>query len=100
MPNVTQLFVYFNFRNEDYYTQHGEHLGSGVFESKAGRVTSMGAALFDKDLSEPTWMKINRWGFNKCLKEGEAFQWLPTTEFLTMGGSGELIPVENLIQTP
>ncbi len=87
VPQARQLFVYFNFRNDSFYRK-GKH------------IPSLGAALFDRDLGEPKWLKLNRWGFNKCKAEGETYQWLPTTAFLTMGGSGNLIPVENLIQTP
>jgi len=88
VPRATQLFVYFNYRNAS-FTRKGE------------RITSLGAACFDRDLEDPRWMKLNRWGFNKCKAEGETFKWHPTTEFLMMGGgSKEIIPASNLTLHP
>lgn len=80
-PKVEQLFAYFNYRNDG-------------FNSKGEFIPSLGAALFYKDLTEPSWMKINRWGFNKLKNEGHTMMWMPTDEYLFMYGSDEVLIAE------
>ncbi len=80
--NVEMLFLYFKLRNRGY-------------RSKGEWISSLAAGVFHRDLREPTWMVLNRWGFAKCMNEGVTMKWLPTDEFLFMGGTKELVVPEN-----
>jgi hypothetical protein len=81
-PKVEMLFIYFRFKDGGFYSQ-GEW------------IPSLGALVCDKDLNEPKWMKINRWGFNKCKTEGITMMWMPTDEYLFMSPSSDIIVPEN-----
>jgi hypothetical protein len=84
--DVDQLFLYFKLRNDQGFWLKGEW------------IPSLGAGLFYKDMREPIWLRMNRWGFNKIKADATVLTWLPTDEFLFMGGSGDiLIPIENLV---
>ncbi len=84
--NVEMLFLYFRMRERGFY-------------SKGEWIPSLGAGVFHRDMREPDWMIMNRWGFNKVRDDGMTLTWLPTDEFLFMGGSGDiLIPEGNLVK--
>jgi len=83
---VEVLFAYFKLRDVGFY-------------SKMEFIPSLGATIFDKELDEPLWIRVNRWGFNKCRDEGLTMMWMPSDEFLFMGGSGDIIVPENAIRT-
>jgi hypothetical protein len=83
--DVEMLFLYFKLRDQGFW-------------SKDEWVPSLGTGVFHKDMREPEWMKINRWGFNMVRDEGIKLSWLPTDEFLFMGGTGEiLVPDKQLV---
>ena len=84
--DVEMLFLYFKMRNKS-------------FLSEVGKIPSLGAGVFYKDMREPRWMVMNRWGFNRVRNEGVASSWLPTDEFLFMGGTKDLlIPTSRLVR--
>lgn len=84
--DVELLFLYFKFRNKGFW-------------SMGKWVESLGAGVFHKNMREPDWMSLNRWGFNKVRDEGLKLTWLPTDEFLFMGGSKDiLIPESRLVR--
>lgn len=64
------------------------------------RPNSIRAGVFDRELNEPRVMTLNQSAFRKFQREGLSFTWIPTNEFLFMGASNTLIPVENLIVKP
>lgn len=61
---------------------------------------SIRAGVFDRDLTEPKVMTLNQSAFKKFQKEGLAFTWIPTMEYLTLSRSSTLIPVQNLLLKP
>lgn len=85
--DVEMLFLYFKLRDDQGFWSQGEW------------IPSLGAGLFYRDMREPRWMKLNRWGFNKVKDEGIVMRWLPTDEFLFIGGSDDiLIPANSLVR--
>ena len=62
------------------------------------RPNSIRAGVFTKDLDTPKVTVINPWGFRKYQKEGIAFQWYPTDDYLFMGTSRELISAASLLR--
>jgi hypothetical protein len=64
------------------------------------RPNSVRAAIFQKNLGEPSVMVLNHSAFNKCKREGLVFQWVPSDEYMSVGMSvpSGIIPVESLIR--
>lgn len=62
------------------------------------RPNSIRAAIFHKDLREPSLMVLNPFGFRKFQREGQAFEWAPTASYKAMGAHRGIIPVERLIR--
>lgn len=61
------------------------------------RPNSIRAGVFDRALDNPRVMTLNQSAFRKFQKEGLSFTWQPPDEFLFMGSSNKLIPVDNLL---
>lgn len=84
---VEMLFLYFKLRDNQGFWVQSEW------------VPSLGAGLFYRDMREPHWMRLNRWGFNKVKDEGTTMRWVPTDEFLFITGSNDiLIPETSLVK--
>lgn len=79
IPDGKQIIAYFKYRD---------------------RPESIRAGIFDRDLSEPKLMTLNRSAFQKFQREGIAFTWVPSGEYLLMRPDTKLIPVESLIVKP
>jgi hypothetical protein len=62
------------------------------------RPKSIRGAVFNRDLQPPEVSVLNPYAFRKFMKGGITYQWFPSDEFLFMGGSDGLIPVEGLIK--
>lgn len=62
------------------------------------RPNSIRAGLFHKNMSSPRVIVCNRAAFTKFQDEGIVYQWTPPNEFLFMGGTGDIVPVEGLIR--
>lgn len=62
------------------------------------RPNSIRAAIFHRDLREPSIMTLNPWGFRKFQREGKIFSWTPTSDYLNLGAHRGIIPVSNLIK--
>lgn len=62
------------------------------------RPKSIRASVFRPSLDIPTVSIVNPFAFRKFKKEATMFQWVPTQEYLFMGGSKGLISVDSLIQ--
>lgn len=64
-PEVEVLYAYFTYRD---------------------RPNSVRAVIFDRSMSEPKTMVLNRVGFfEKCMAEGRVYQWETTTEYDSLG---------------
>lgn len=61
------------------------------------RPKSIRGAIFNKNLDPPSISILNPYAFRKFIREGTAFQWFPTSEFLFMSGNKDIIPVEKLV---
>jgi len=77
MPETEMLIAYFKYRD---------------------RPNSIRGAVFNRNLDPPTIDILNPYAFRKFMREGTTYQWLPSTEYLLLGGSGGIIPVEGLIK--
>lgn len=64
------------------------------------RPNSIRGAVFNRNLDPPTISVLNPYAFRKFQREGTTYKWFPTDEYLFMGGSEGLIPVENKLWTP
>jgi hypothetical protein len=62
------------------------------------RPESIRGVTFWRDMSEPDVKILNRSGFDKFLREGTKYQWVPTTEYLFLSPSNTIIPVETLLR--
>lgn len=51
---------------------------------------SLRAAIFERDMSEPRVSVINPYAFRKFMKEGTAYRWFPTLEYMVIGGKTHL----------
>lgn len=78
-PDGQQIIAYFKYRD---------------------RPDSIRAGVFTRDLSEPRLMTLNKSAFLKFQKEGVTYQWIPSDEYLFIGRSENLIPVQNLLHKP
>jgi hypothetical protein len=58
---------------------------------------SIRAGVFERDLGEPRLMTLNQSAFKKFQREGIAFTWIPSDDYLLMPKSLGLIPVQNLL---
>lgn len=77
MPKSEMLIAYFKYRD---------------------RPNSIRGAVFNRNLDPPTIDILNPFAFRKFMKEGTLYQWLPSTEYLLLGGGDGIIPVEGLIK--
>ena len=79
VPNGSQIIAYFKYRD---------------------RPNSLRAGIFNRDLEEPKLMTLNQSAFKKFQKEGTAFTWIPTDEFLLIAPNTKLLTVESLLSKP
>lgn len=79
VPDVELMIAYFRYRD---------------------RPNSIRAGVFTKGLEEPRVMTVNPFAFRKFQQDSVSFTWVPPDEFLFMGPSSNLIPVENLLVKP
>jgi hypothetical protein len=80
------LILYFKLRNSS-FVRNGK------------TVTSMGAVSLSDAMDEPRWFKMNQFALDKYKREGETRMWMPTDEFLRLGGTGKgIIPVNALVR--
>ena len=79
VPNARQIIAYFKYPD---------------------RPDSLRAGIFTRDMKEPTTMTLNRSAFQKFQREGEVFSWTPTSEYLHILPSSNIIPVESLLVKP
>lgn len=62
------------------------------------RPNSIRGGIFHKDMREPHVSVLNPHAFGKFKREGNVYQWIPTEDFLFMGGDGDLILPETLVR--
>lgn len=79
IPDGQQIIAYFKYRD---------------------RPQSIRAGVFTREMDEPKLMTLNHSAFKKFQKEGLAFTWIPTDEFMLMSPDPKLIPVESLLVKP
>lgn len=58
---------------------------------------SIRGAFFNKNLDPPKLSVLNPFALRKFLKGSITFQWFPKDEYLFMGGSKGIIPIEGVV---
>ncbi len=76
-PDVELIIAYFKYRDKP---------------------KSIRGAIFNRDLSTPNVSILNPNAFRKFMREGITYQWVPTDEYLFMGGSKGLIKLNNTLE--
>ena len=62
------------------------------------RPKSIRGAIFNKNLDPPNLTILNPFALNKFLKESILYNWFPKDEYLYMGGSKGIIPIEGILK--
>lgn len=60
------------------------------------RPTSIRGATFTRNLDSPNIRLLNPYAFKKFIREGIAYNWFPTSEYLLLGGTKDILVVPGI----